>query len=186
MKVPAIISHEKEVSPMEKIINEVTEKLNSELNDFFSSKKADVETAERYFGSRIAKAVLELLRAYYEKRDRELLEDKVNRKQAGLIVERRGDKREILTQLGRLEYERTYYKKASGGYEYPVDRIAGIEAYERVSGSVGLALVEASLEMSYEKVSAYVTGEQVSRQTVMNKIRAARPQQKPVEYRAVT
>ena len=32
-----------------------------------------------------------------------------------------------------------------GGYEYPVDRIAGIEAYERVSSGVGLALVEASL-----------------------------------------
>ena len=66
-----------------------------------------------------------------------------------------------------------------------MDRIAGIEAYERVSSGVGLALVEASLEMSYGKASAYVTGEQVSRQTVMNKIRAARPRQEPVEYRTV-
>ena len=66
-----------------------------------------------------------------------------------------------------------------------MDRIAGIEAYERVSSGVGLALVEASLEMSYEKASAYVTGEQVSRQTVMNKIRGARPRQELAEYRAV-
>ena len=66
-----------------------------------------------------------------------------------------------------------------------MDRIAGIEAYERVSSGVGQALVEASLEMSYGKASAYVTCEQVSRQTVMNKIRAARPRQEPVEYRAV-
>ena len=129
---------------MEKIINEVTEKLNREIKEFFSGREADVGTAERYFGSRIAEAVLELLRAYYEKNDRELLEDKTGRKQAGLVVERRGDKREILTQLGRLEYERTYYRKASGGYEYPVDRIAGIEAYERVSSGVGLALSCAS------------------------------------------
>ena len=170
---------------MEKIINEVTEKLNREMNEFFKSMSTDVSTAESYFGSRIAEAVLELLRTYYEKCDRELLEDKVGRKQAGLSVERHGDKRELLTQLGRLEYERTYYKKASGGYEYPVDKIAGIEAYERVSSGVGLALVEASLEMSYGKASAYVTGEQVSRQTVMNKIRAARPRQVPVEYRSV-
>ena len=161
------------MSPVEKIINEVTEKLNRELNEFFTSRPADVGSAERYFGSRIAEAVLELLRAYYEKSDQELLEDKAGRKQAGL------------TQLGRLEYERTYYRKASGGYEYPVDRIAGIEAYERVSSGVGQALVEASLEMSYGKASAYVTCEQVSRQTVMNKIRAARPRQEPVEYRAV-
>jgi len=185
MKVRPNISHKKEVSPVEKIINEVTEKLNRELNEFFLNKSADVGTAETYFGNRIAEAVLELLRAYYVKYDRQLLEDKAGRKQQGLIVERHGDKREILTQLGRLEYERTYYRKASGGYEYPVDRIAGIGAYERVSSGVGLALVEASLEMSYGKASAYVTGEQVSRQTVMNKIRAAGPRQEPVEYRSV-
>ena len=69
---------------MEKIINEVTEKLNRELNEFFTSRPADVGSAERYFGSRIAEAVLELLRAYYEKSDQELLEDKAGRKQAGL------------------------------------------------------------------------------------------------------
>ena len=170
---------------MEQIINEVTEKLNREIKEFFSGKRANIDEAEQYFGSRIAEAVLELLRMYYEKWDRELLEDKAGRKRAGLSVERRGDKREILTQLGRLEYKRTYYRKASGGYEYPTDHIAGAEAYERVSRSVGLALVEASLEMSYGKASEYVTGKQVSRQTVMNKIRSARPCQESVEYRAV-
>lgn len=170
---------------MERIINEVTKKLNREIKEFFNEKEVDVSTAERYFGSRIAEAVLELLRTYYEKCDQELLEDKAWRREAGLSVERHGDKREILTQLGRLEYKRTYYKKASGGYEYPVDSIAGIAAYERVSSSVGQSLVEASCEMSYGKASEYVTGGQVSRQTVMNKIRQAGPQQEPVEYRAV-
>ena len=87
---------------MEKIINEVTEKLNREIKEFFSGREGDVGTAERYFGNRIAEAVLELLRAYYEKCDRELLVDKVGRKQAGLVVERRRDKREILTQLERI------------------------------------------------------------------------------------
>ena len=170
---------------MERIINEVTEKLNREIKEFFTGKHADISTAESYFGRRIAETVLELLQAYYEKCDWELLKDKAGRRQAGLSVERHGDKREVLTQLGRLEYERTYYKKASGGYEYPVDHVAGVEDYERVSSSVGLSLVEASLEMSYGKASEYVTGKQVSRQTVMNKIRAARPCQEPVEYRAV-
>ena len=54
-----------------------------------------------------------------------------------------------------------------------------------MSSSVGLSLVEASLEMSYGKASDHVTGEQVSRQTVMNKIRTARPCQEAAEYRAV-
>lgn len=170
---------------MEEIINEVMEKLKSQINEFLHGEQTDVNSAEIYLGRRIAEAVVELMQAYYEKRDRELLEDRAGRRRAGLRVERRGDKREILTQLGKLEYTRTYYKKASGGYEYPVDSIAGIEAYERVSSSVGLSLVEASLEMSYGKASDHVTGEQVSRQTVMNKIRTARPCQEAAEYRAV-
>ena len=175
----------REVSSVEKIINEVTEKLNRELNEFFSGEPVSVDGAERYFGSRISEAVLTLLQAYCEKCDQELLKDKAERKKRGLSIERRGDKREILTRLGRLVYERTYYRKASGGYEHPVDSIVGVEAYERVSGGVGLALVEASLEMSYEKASTYVTGAQVSRQTVLNKVRAAKPRQELVEYRPV-
>ena len=179
------ISHKREVSPVERIINEVTEKLNREFNNFFLREQTDIATAESYFGKCIAAATLELMQAYYEQQDQQLREDKAGRKQAGLTVERLGEKREILTLLGLLEYRRTYYKKASGGYEYPVDQIAGVDAYERVSGSVGLSLVEASCEMSYAKASEYVTDGQVSRQTVMNKIRSAKPRREPVKRREV-
>ena len=144
---------------MEIIINEVTEKLKSEFNNFFSGKQTDIEAAESFFGSRIAEAVLQFLQAYYEQQDQQLLEDKAGRKQAGLRVERHGDKREVLTLFGQLGYHRTYYKKASG--------------------------VEASCEMSYAKASEYVTDWRVSRQTVMNKIRSANPQQEAFERQAV-
>jgi hypothetical protein len=170
---------------VERIINEVTEKLNREFNNFFLREQTDIAAAESYFGKCIAVATLELMQAYYEQQDQQLRADKARRKQAGLMVERLGDKREILTLLGLLEYRRTYYKKASGGYEHPVDQIAGVDAYERVSGSVGLSLVEASCEMSYAKASEYVTDGHVSRQTVMNKIRSANPQQEAFERQAV-
>lgn len=170
---------------MERIISEVTEKLKREFNIFFLGEQTDIAAAETYFGKCIAEATLELLQAYYEKQDRRLREDKACRKQAGLSVERREDKREVLTLLGPLEYRRTYYKKASGGYEYPVDQIAGISAYDRVSCGVGLSLVKASCKMSYAKASEYVTGMQVSRQTVMNKIRSASPHREQFKQRAV-
>ena len=128
---------------MERIINEVTEKLKSKFREFFAGKDTDIAAAEAYFSSRIAEATLELLRCYYEKMDRELREDKAGRKRAGITVERRGDKREILLLLGPLEYRRTYYKKASGGYEYPVDRLAGVEAYERKM--LGVSAIEKKL-----------------------------------------
>lgn len=176
----------KEVSPVERIINEVTEKLKRKFSKFFMGEQTNIAAAETYFGKCIAEATLELMQAYYEQQDSCLRNDKVRRKQVGLTVERRGDKREVLTLLGPLEYRRTYYKKASGGYEYPMDRIAGINAYERVSSGVGLSLVEASCKMSYEKASEYVTCSQVSRQTVMNKIRSANPRQEQCEQSAVT
>ena len=185
MNSPQTQSHKKEVSPVERIINEVAEKLKREFNIFFLGEQTNIAVAESYFGKCIAEATLELLQAYYEKQDQQLREDKASRKQAGLSVERHGDKREVLTMLGPLEYRRTYYKKASGGYEYPVDQIAGIDAYERVSSGVGLSLVEAGCKMSYAKASEYVTGLQVSRQTVMNKIRSARPCREELEQRTV-
>ena len=40
--------------------------------------------------------------------------------------------------------------KASGDYGYPVDRIAGIEAYERVNGGVGAAQVTAAGDVIWE------------------------------------
>ena len=173
------------MSPVERIINEVTEKLKSEFNIFFLGKETDIEAAESFFGSRIAEAVLHLLQAYYEQQDQQLLEDKAGRKQAGLSVERHGDKREVLTLFGQLEYRRTYYKKASGGYEYPIDELVGVEAYERISEGVALSLVNASCQMSYAKASRYVTDGHVSKQTVMNKIRSANPQQEAFERQAV-
>ena len=140
---------------MERIITEITEKLKRDFTIFFAGTQTDVGSAETYFSKRIAEATVELLQAYYEEQDQKLREDKAGRKEAGLSVERRGDKREVLTLLGRLEYRRTYYKKASGGYEYPADRLAGVDAYERISDGVGLALVETSCKVSYERASEY-------------------------------
>lgn len=170
---------------MERIITEITEKLKRGFCVFFSGTQTDVRAAELFFSKRIAEATMELLQAYYEQQDERLRKDKTGRKETGLNVERRGDKREMLTLLGRLEYRRTYYKKASGGYEYPIDKLVGVDAYERISEGVGLALVETSRKLSYERASEYITGGQISKQTVMNKIRAASPRQRPAAYRVV-
>ena len=104
----------RELSPVERIITEITENLKRDFTIFFAGTQTDVGSAETYFSKRIAEATVELLQAYYEEQDQKLREDMSSRKEAGLSVKRRGDKREVLTLLGRLEYRRTYYKKASG------------------------------------------------------------------------
>ncbi len=70
-----------------------------------------------------------------------------------MSVECRRDKHEVLTLLGWLGYRRTYYKKVCGGYEYPVDQIAGVDTYERISNVIRVALVETSYRISYERAS---------------------------------
>ena len=171
---------------MNRIINEVTEKLKRRFEEFFTGEEdVGLGHAEQYFGHLIAEASRELLRAYYEEEDRRLLEDKAGRKQMGLRVEHRNVEREVLTQLGPFRYNRTYYRKASGGYEYPIDEIAGVTSFARLSEGVSLSLVEGGCEMSYTRASRQMTGEHVSKQTVMNKIRSAEPRREPVEYREV-
>ena len=165
---------------MKDIIASKIEKLKREIEIFFEKDDVRLDEAEVYFTERIGEAVRGLLTACYEQKDAELLADKAGRKKAGLVVERRGDVRQMVTQLGVVSYHRTYYASHSGGYCYPIDQVVGLESHQRVSSGVGMGLVESAREMSYAKASRVVTGGQVSKQTVMDKIRKAQPAVEPV------
>lgn len=56
-------------------------------------------------------------------------------------------------------------------YIHPVDQVAGIEKYERVSMTVATDMVRYAADVSYGKSSQYVTNGEISRQTVKNKLR---------------
>lgn len=120
--------------------------------------------------------------AYIEEIDEEVLADKAWRREAGYVVERRNDERQVLTELGELRFRRTYYKGREE-YAYLVDRVVGLEAYTRISEGVSLSLCEAASEMSYAKSSERVTGGAVSRQTVLHKLRACKVESVPVDGR---
>ncbi len=170
---------------MNTIITREIEKLKREIEKFFEKEEIGLDTAEAYFTQRIGETVRSLLAACYEKKDAELLADKAGRKEAGLVVERRGDARQVVTQLGVVSYHRTYYACREGGYAYPIDAVAGVENYQRVSSGVGLGLVDAAREMSYAKASRVVTSGLVTKQTVMRKIREAAPAAEAVVRRKV-
>ena len=158
------------------MIDNVLASLRTDLIDFFAGAENTVDRAEKFFADKISHAVTTLMAAYYEKLDAELLADKKGRRKAGLVVERKGCKRELLTTLGYLEYNRTYYKKtADGCYAFPIDAVAGIEHYQRLSDCVSQNLVDAAREMSYARSSNAVTCGQVSRRTVGNKVRQSTP-----------
>ena len=117
------------------------------------------------------KCAAKMLEAYAESIEAAILLAKHGRREAGYTVERRGDERTMQTLVGEIKYHRTYYTKAAGGYEYLTDVALGVEKRERVSTGISLALVKTARETSYNKASKYITGGDISRQTVMEKVR---------------
>ncbi|MGI6574926.1 MAG: UPF0236 family transposase-like protein [bacterium] len=116
--------------------------------------------------------IVEIVEAYLEELDKSIVDDKASRRQEGIVIERRNDKRELYTQFGQIVFSRTYFHdQRNDEHVYLLDKAVGIEKYERVSTTVTQRLIECASENSYGKSSKYVTKGEVSRQTVMNKIK---------------
>ena len=110
-----------------------------ELLEFFDNSEvrtlAEIE-AELF---RIMKAFIrELIEAYIQITDEAILKDKSSRKERGLVVERRDDKRSVYTIFGDISFSRTYYfDKKHKKYVYPMDKALRLDKYERLKQSCG-------------------------------------------------
>ena len=169
---------------MEVIITEIAEKFIKKICETLTLGKTFTEV-ECELLKEAKKCAAELAGTYISLVDREILAEKSGRRELGYAVERRGDERRIQSQIGEVCYNRTYFKKASGGYEYLADTVLGIESRERVSGGLSLQLANAAKDMSYGKSSAHITGGEVSRQTVMSRVRRSEAVSKLPEKRSV-
>lgn len=108
--------------------------------------------------------------------DEVMFQDKSERRKGNWVVERRGDCRTIMTQMGAIRYHRTYYhNKQTNEYKYLTDEIVGVLPYARVGTALSKELVRRSRHESYHLASENSCDGQVSKQTVMNKIRKAKP-----------
>jgi hypothetical protein len=158
---------------VERIIAQIAERFIKKLTKTLTASNNFSEIEENVTRE-IEKCAAEVTGAYLEHLDQAIAADKTGRREAGYSVERYGDERKLLTKFGEVAYKRTYYKKASGGYDYLVDNAIGIDGRVRISEGLGLSLVNAAKDMSYAKASRYVTQEAVSRQTVMRRLRQSK------------
>ncbi len=170
---------------MEKIISEIAENFIKNICEKLS--KGEILSQIEPEMLKEAKAcAARLTEAYISQIDAQILADKTARRELGYSVERRGDERRLQTQLGEISYYRTYYKKAAGGYEYLTDTFLDIESRERVSEGLSLSLSNAAKDMSYQKASTYLCNGEVSRQTVMSRVRRSEAVvELPTEKRSV-
>ena len=158
---------------MNNIIQQICENYISEVLDFFDTGTIrTLDEIETELKEKTDCYLRNMMKIYLEGLDEAIAEDKTGRKKKSYVIEQKAVKREIYTQFGSLEFNRRYYSnKLDGTYSYLVDKVVGIESYDRVSSSVSAALVESASEVSYAKSSKYVCDGHITSQTVMNKIR---------------
>lgn len=103
----------------------------------------------------------------------------------------RKDKTTLLTSLGTLHYQKTLFRnKKTGEYEYFLDRVMGLEEHARMTEDAEAQILEEAVQTSYEKSgkAVSISSEEVSRETVKNKLHALRFPKKenyPKEKKAV-
>ena len=129
----------------------------------------------------VSKTVLRILTAFLEKMDKDLVAGaKALRKEDGITVKERDVPRTWLTELGELTYKRTYFRLRDGSYVYLLDHVIGVDSYERISKELVADILQAATVKSYQQ-AIDSTKQEISRQTVHNRLVALDDLVKPVE-----
>lgn len=152
------------------IVEKITEDMKNNLEDLILEGK-DISKFILNTGKSLDEVGVKIVKEALEILD-DTIRDSKERKQE-YYIQRRNDKKTLITKFGEVNYQRTYYKsKKDGTYEYLSDTMVGIEPYERMDLSYEAELIKESLDNSYHKSGMKVSSNtQVTKQTVLNSIR---------------
>jgi hypothetical protein len=155
---------------MENIILQITVETVKKIIEYYQENglEAIPQMAEelKKLSDGMAVAMLE---AFISSADKALVDAREERMGDGIKIRQSGVSRTLYTALGALTYKRTYFD-VKDKREYILDRILGVEAYERVDAGVSARLVNEAAKVSYGRSAEIVAGGQLSRQTVRNKV----------------
>ena len=128
-----------------------------------------------------ARMALEIVKSCIEEMDQSLVyAAKAQRRQDGITVKERAVERTVTTELGDLQYRRTYFALPDGSYAYILDHLIGVEAYERFSKELIAEVLEAATVKSYQH-AIDSTKQEMSRQAVHDRLVALDDLVMPVE-----
>ncbi len=84
----------------------------------------------------------------------------------------RNDKRTVISSVGDLTFDSTYYKKKTdGSYHYLTEEIIGLEAHERFTEQAEAIILTEALKTSYSEATRVLPSKQkITKTTVMNKV----------------
>lgn len=106
------------------------------------------------------------------------------------VVEHKADTKELITSLGTVTFSKTLFKnKETKETTYLLDRLMGLEEKERITEDAEAKMLEEAVETSYRRGGENASqGDNVTKQTVMNKIHALNfpvNTEKPVKKKVV-
>ena len=131
--------------------------------DGLSAIVAEVKKVTDELGRGLCVQIIEAL-------DESIIKDSKRKKD--WYVERKADEKRIITKLGEIEYQRTYYRSKDGKrYRHLVDEILDVGVHERIDLEVYAELAEIASDLSYRKTGKNACEVQVSGQTVMKSVR---------------
>lgn len=153
---------------MDNIIQQISEKLTKKiLEKAYSGGICDIDLLSSSVLEDCKSAARDILEAIVSDLNIKIREDKPSRKARGLILKEKNRERSLFTEIGRLNLPRDYYyDKKEEKYDYLLDKVIGLQGYERISAGVMAKLVSMATEVSYAKSAETVTGGQLSRQCV--------------------
>jgi hypothetical protein len=111
----------------------------------------------------------EMLKAFIADADKAIVDAKSERMGDRIRIRQSNVPRTLYTVLGPFTYNRTYFD-VKDEREYILDRILGVDSYERIDAGVSARLVNGAATASYERSAEMFAGGHVSRQTVKNKV----------------
>ena len=87
-------------------------------------------------------------------------------------VHKNNAKRSLVTRFGDLKFERTYFKNVKeDGFVFILDKILGIEKYEKIEANLKGSILEKSADVSYQKAAELSTPVAITRESVKRTIR---------------
>jgi hypothetical protein len=93
-------------------------------------------------------------------------------------VVKKDQERSLETVCGLLQYNRRYYKnKKTGRRAHLIDKIIGVDKYERVDAGLSAKICTLATEHSYSKSSEIACEGALTRQTVMRKLRQVKEEE---------
>lgn len=153
------------VSLLELLVNgliEAEEKFLNNPKDFYTLEKAVKSTTEAFSAKFLGEVLSSVNKQIYDCGWRQ-----------GKYKVQRNDKRTIITSVGDVTFDCTYYKRLTeeGGYVSLLEEMIGLDKHERFSEEAEVLLLTEALKTSYQEATRVLPSKQrITKTTVMNKV----------------